>query len=158
MGEIYDKAKYHFDSCEQLGLSYDQAFVHTGLYVAWLVSRGFFEPDSDDDRQAIKDTLSRVEPPCAVYEWYDGTLYEEMLTKEGNAFSNHYFHFDHGQFLGDYEAYAAFGLPSMFHVPNNWEAYDRLEPVFEARYSLFKGGQVDLPAKPQMPTSPAKPA
>ena len=40
MMTVFDKAKYHFERCRERGLPEQQAFVHTGLFVAWLGERG----------------------------------------------------------------------------------------------------------------------
>jgi hypothetical protein len=42
---VYDKAKYHYDGKFPPELPTEQAFVHTGLYLGWLVDLNLYSAD-----------------------------------------------------------------------------------------------------------------
>ena len=49
---VYDKAKWHYDGDYPSALAHSQAFVHTGMFLGWLidhdlVSEEFVEDTSD---------------------------------------------------------------------------------------------------------------
>jgi len=148
MPHVYDKAKYHDDSCLKGRLPDGQSFVHTGLFVAWLVNHDLVKTSPGYDDWVIANCKARLGAPTGYYEWNDGVLLDEMLTDEGNAFAQSYFDFENGQYLADYGLYVAFGLPSVFQVPNTWEAYNLVESFVDARYRQFKGEDVPMPPEP----------
>lgn len=117
----------------------DQAFVHSGLYLGWIIDRDLY---SDEFREASEELITRfkareiTEPE--VYESWDGCLVDSALSAEGNAFSRRYFDFDQGRFLADYEELLAAGLPTLFHVANTWDNYDRLRVRLDQRYEEWR--------------------
>ena len=147
VARVFDKAKFHQDSCVKAGLPAEQSFVHTGIFLAWMLLHDMvkLEPGGED---VAAETKARRVPPTAFYEWNDGVFIDTQLTPEGKRFAESYFDFESGLFLNDYLAYAAHGLPGEFHVPNTWESYDRMTSVIEARYRQFKGENAALPPKP----------
>ncbi|MDM5319251.1 hypothetical protein RGT17_02390 [Bacillus altitudinis] len=36
---VYDKAKYHYDGEFPKDLSIEQAFVHTGMFLGWIIDK-----------------------------------------------------------------------------------------------------------------------
>lgn len=56
---VFDKAKYHDNSIEQLGLDEEQAFVHTGLFFAWLINNelmsDFFIQEAGSEIEELKN-------------------------------------------------------------------------------------------------------
>ena len=48
-----------------------------------------------------------------------------------------YFDFKKGKFLKDYES-AFPGLPTMYHVEDNWANYDVLKPLIDERFAAWK--------------------
>jgi hypothetical protein len=148
---VYDKAKYHDDSCHKLKLGEDQSFVHTGLFFDWIVLNDLLSPGFGFEEHVIAKTKERVWSPTGIYEWCDGVLVDDMLSDEGNAFAMAYFDFGSGQYLKDYETYLSKELKSVFAVPNTWDSYDRIAPVIDVRYRQFKGEEVELPPVPTAP-------
>ncbi|MBI2393509.1 MAG: hypothetical protein HYV09_28270 [Deltaproteobacteria bacterium] len=144
---IYDKAKYHEDSCAEAGLPYRQAMNHSGLFVAWLVHHGLLADEVSKDM--VRAVRARKKPASTILEWYDGCLADDMLNEEGRAFTARYFDFDRGEYLKDFERVLARGAESTFHVAESWHNYDLIAPTIEARYRRFKGEDVPLPPPPE---------
>jgi len=138
---VYDKAKWHCDGDYPSGLAQSQAFVHSGMFLGWLidhdlVSDEFVEDTSDGIGRLKRRELTGPE----LFEYCDGALVDDMLSDEGNAFAQHYFDFQTGQFMHDYEELLSSTLPSMYHVENTWTNYEKLKHRIDQRFEEWKGG------------------
>jgi hypothetical protein len=143
---VYDKAKYHYGGNYPEGLPDEQAFVHTGLYLGWIMERELYsEWFGAESAGSIARFRAREITGPDVYEEWDGCLIDDMLSDEGNAFSQTYFEFEHGRYLRDYEELLARGLPSLYHVANTWENYDRLRERLDERLAEWRRSR-DRPA------------
>lgn len=133
----YDKAKYHFDGDFPKDLPLAQAYVHTGLFLGWLIDHNlcsdFFVQEAKEDIEQFK---KRQLTGPQIYEHWDGCLISEMLSEQGNRFAAAYFDFEHGQFLADYEKLFCSQLPSLYHVKDTWENYDKLAALIDQRYKV----------------------
>jgi hypothetical protein len=139
---VYDKAKYHDDSIAEEGLDARQAFVHTGVFLGWLIDRNLLSEEFwDNAGEEIEAFRQRRRTGPQIYEWNDGVLVDDMLNEEGNAFAQHYFDFDKGQYLADYEELLCAGLPSQYHVDDTWENYDKLKQRIDQRYEVWKSNK-----------------
>ena len=147
MGEIivYDKAKYHYDGKFSKELPIEQAFVHTGMFFGWTLENDLYDPEfwGDDDMEGYITSFKLREMTGAqIYEVAcDGAFVSDELNEEGNAFAQSYFDFDNGQYLSDYEEILAAGLPSLFHVEDSWENYDKIAKRISERYAEWKQKQ-----------------
>lgn len=136
---VYDKAIYHTGGNHPEDLPDEQALVHTGLYLGWIIDHDLYSEEFAEyaaDQIAAFRARTRTGPQ--IYEWCDGALVEDMLNEEGNAFSRAYFDFEKGRFLADYEEILAEELPSLYHVEDSWDNYERLKPRLDARYLEWK--------------------
>lgn len=139
---VYDKAKYHYQGDFPAGLPHDQAFVHTGMYLGWIVERGLYSAFfAEEGAEMIAAFRARQMTGANIYDAWDGCLTSAMLNDEGNAFSLAYFDFEKGHYLADYGQYLAAGYPSVYHVPDTWQNYDRLRPRIDERYAAWKREQ-----------------
>jgi hypothetical protein len=138
-GVVYDKAKYHYGGDYPDGLPDEQAFVHTGLYLGWIVDRDLY---SVEFREGTADLIaafrSREVTGPEIYESWDGCLIDTMLSADGNAFSHDYFDFDRGNYLADYEELFLGDLPSLYHVANTWDNYERLRVRLDERFAEWQ--------------------
>jgi hypothetical protein len=136
---VFDKAKFHADSVDQLGLDENQAFVHTGLFFAWLVNNGlmsdFFISETGNEIEKLK---TRKLSPSELYMNWDGVLLGEMLSKEGFNFALSYFDFDKGSYMTDYERTFKLTSEQVFVVQDTWDNYDKLKPVIDKAYEKWR--------------------
>ena len=139
---VYDKAKYHYGGKYPKGLAKTQAFVHTGMFLGWVIDHdlysGFFKEES---QRLISGFKNRQITGPQVYKEWDGTLTDEMLNEEGNAFAQHYFDFEKGRYIYDYEELLGKGLPSIYHVEDSWQNYEKLKKHIDAIYDQWKRKQ-----------------
>lgn len=45
---IYDKAKYHYEGDFPQELPMEQAFVHTGMFLGWVIDNNLFKEITDN--------------------------------------------------------------------------------------------------------------
>lgn len=132
---VYDKAKYHYYGDFPKKLSWGQAYVHTGMYLGWVIDNDLYSEDfkkeSNDLIQAFKE---RKKTGTQIYMLWDGTLASDMLNNEGNSFSIIYYE---KHYFKDY-AILFKKLPSAYHVEDNWKNYDRLKKVIDKQYKRWK--------------------
>lgn len=138
---VYDKAKWHYDGDFPKGLPKKQAFVHTGLFVGWLIRRNMISRDFTDQftrefRAVAKDFKLRKITGPEAYKIWGGCLDSDMLTVEGNEFARKYY--DGSSFANDYWKLLVRDLPSFYHVQNTWTNYELLKRQIDVRYERWK--------------------
>jgi len=142
VSEVFDKAKWHYEGDYPAELDEDQAFVHTGLFLGWIIDLGFYSKEfAEDFAKEIRRFKARRLTGPGVYGAADGVFAADMLNAEGLAFAEAYFDFETGKYLKDYEKLLTQKLPSMYHVPDIWESYDTLKPQIDKRYIAWNKKQ-----------------
>jgi len=139
---VYDKAKYHYDGNFPAELEIEQGFVHTGMFLGWIIDNDlyseWFGKELGGYAAAFK---ARDMTGAKVFEACDGVFMEDMLSEEGNGFAQYYFDFERGKYLRDYGELLAKGLPTIYHVTNSWANYERLKARIDKRYREWKSAQ-----------------
>lgn len=136
---IYDKAKYHYEGDFPKDLPPQQAFVHTGFYVAWAALNDLFSEEwRADCASEIAALRTRSALPTSLYRSLDGSFDSELLNDTGTDFTAEYFDFEDGRYLADYERLLAKNLPSIYHVEDSWANYDRIAARLDERFARWK--------------------
>jgi len=136
---VFDKAKWHYEGDYPAGLDPDQAFVHTGLFLGWIIDAGLYSEEfAQDFAKEIRRFKARKLTGPGVYRAADGVFADDVLSEAGRAFALAYFEFDSGKYLNDYDKLLSSGLPSMYHVPDTWACYDALKPQIDKRYAAWR--------------------
>lgn len=145
--DVYDKAKWHYDGEFPNDLDKFQGFVHTGMFLGWLADNDLmsdqFKSDFEIEIQEFKNqklTGSQIFATCC-----DGVLMLEDVNELGNRFALHYFDFDKGQYLADYEATLSANLQTMYHVADTWDNYNKLKAVLAKRFTDWKNQNNERP-------------
>lgn len=139
---VFDKAKWHINEQFPKDLDQYQSYVHSGLYIAWLIDNSLIEPDfKTDTLDAINKLMARQMTPSKFYkEQLDGVFDADGLTQEAIKFTSYYFDLEKGKYVEDY--LATFdpddSLPSLFHVTDSWENYDSLKPILDMRLTEWR--------------------
>lgn len=136
---VFDKAKWHYEADDfPADLDEHQAFVHTGLFLGWVIDAGLYSEEfAEDLEKEIRRFKARKLTGPRVYRAADGMFADDMLNKEGLAFTKAYFDFEKGKYLKDYEKLLEAGLPD-YGVPDTWESYDTLKPQLDKRYAAWQ--------------------
>lgn len=136
---VYDKAEYHQDGDDfPKGLPRRQVFVHTGMFVGWLIEHDMIAEGFLEETQGFKE---RKVTGAQVFKAWDGCLTSDVLTDEGNAFAGYYYNGEDGlggPYFEDYEAKLVGDLPSLYHVKDTWENYDTIRKQIDQRYEEWK--------------------
>jgi hypothetical protein len=132
---VHDKADWHLEGEFPEDLREDQAYVHTGLFAAWLSDRGLITGEYEDEANQIK--RRKMTGPKAYKNW-GGVLASDMLSDEGNAFTREYYD---TMFCPDYEELLSRKLPSFYHVKDTWENYEILKQRIDKRFQSWKTSQ-----------------
>ena len=134
--DVYDKAKWHFSGNFPADLDPFQGYIHTGLFLGWLIERNLvseeFIIDNEETIALFKEM--KLTSPELFERSCDGVLMLEDLNEDGNRFALYYFDFSNGLFVFDYENTLSRGLPSMYHVRDTWDNYNKIKPVFDKRF------------------------
>jgi hypothetical protein len=110
------------------------------MFLAWCVLHGMAGELHTDD---LADELAKLRTrELTPGRWFvmacDAKFVDDDLNDEGNAFAAAYYALDRGLYLGDYDQALGQALPSLYHVPDTWDTYDRLAPVIAQRYDEWK--------------------
>jgi len=136
---VYDKAKYHLEGDFPKDLPKRQAYVHTGMFVAWLALNALFSQQSMlDFKEAMSPIQKGVNPPASLYVAMDGVLSSDMLSVIGNAFAQYYFDFEKGLYLEDYENILCCNNESFFDVADTWENYHLIAAKITRRFATWQ--------------------
>lgn len=137
-GFVFDKAKYHFDSILAVELDEEQAYVHTGMFFAWIIKNDLYsEFLLEESQEEIELTKKEKISPSELYMNWDGVLIGELLNKIGYNFAAEYFDFENGEYVNDYELTLASNDPDIFRVKNNWESYHKIAKVITERFEKW---------------------
>lgn len=141
---VYDKAKYHYDGEYPDDLPEEQAFVHTGMFLGWMLDHDLYDSDFWQDVAGyVASFKAREMTGARVYEYAcDGVLVDEMLNAEGNAFTQDYFDFERGKYMEDYEELLVGDLPSTYHVEDTWGNYKIISERISDRYGEWRRKEV----------------
>ena len=134
---IYDSAKSHFLGNFPSTLPIEQAYVHIGMYLGWIVENNLYSDLFFDESETQIYRFLRKEINYTILsELWDGYLGPELFSKEGNLFT--YYYYGGGLYKRDYEQFLTKDLPSLYHVKDTWDNFDTISGVISARHSSWK--------------------
>ncbi|MCD6010804.1 MAG: hypothetical protein K0Q79_666 [Flavipsychrobacter sp.] len=135
---VFDKAKWHVTKNFPESTDLYQSYVHTGLYICWLIEKDLYETDFKAEHiVSLHQLLNRQISPAKFYETeLDGIFDSEGLTQKGIRFTLDYFDFEKGQYLTDYFRVLDpnDNLQSMFHIEDTWKNYDKLKVILDKKF------------------------
>lgn len=130
---VYDKAQNHFLGHFPADLPIEQAYVHIGIFIGWIIQEQLYSDDFEDEAGTQILRFLRRETSCALLsEIWDGYLGEELLNEEANDFAQYYY--ASGKYLEDYKQTLAKELPNYYYVGDTWENYDKMAVVISERF------------------------
>lgn len=137
---VYDKAKWHYNDDYPKTLLPFQAYVHTGMFVTWLIINNLlFYKIADEYQESIHLVKQGKMSGARFFEKHlDGSLSSNDLSEEGNAFARQYLNKDDNVYLTDYIDCLAGSLPSEYHVQDSLENYKKIATIIDERYYKFK--------------------
>lgn len=134
---IYDNAKNHFLGNFPDSLPIEQAYVHIGMFLGWMIENELYSEYFEEETETQIYRFNKREVSCTVLsEIWDGYLGYELFNKEGNMFA--YYYYGSGIYKKDYQTLLAGTLPSIYHVKDSWENYSLVANKISTRFSEWK--------------------
>lgn len=137
--KLVDKAKWHLEEVDELGLPEEHAGHHIAYFLRWLEERGlvsaWFREEKAEELAAIHE--GRLSWPKFLMDFLVGCLTDEMVTAEGNAFGAAYYG-ERGRFWNDYGSAVSDGKQNILCVPFTEENYAKLRTVFDRRLGEWR--------------------
>ena len=133
-----DRADWHYGGNYPSDLPPENGGTHIGMYLAWVMLRGLA---SDELRQHAGDTWQwvmnrEVTGRDLLITKLDEKFFDDLLTPEGLAFTKSYYE-TYG-YANDYDRVLGGDLPTLYHVANTWENFDKLVPVIDERLAAWR--------------------
>lgn len=134
---IYDNAKNHFLGNFPESLPIEQAYVHIGMYLGWVIEKGLYSEFFEDEAAVQIIRFKRRDISCTILsEMWDGYLGHELFEKSGNMFT--YYYYGGGIYRKDYQDVLAGNLPSIYHVTDSWANFALLSEKINQRYEEWR--------------------
>lgn len=134
---IYDNAKNHFLGNFPEFLPIEQAYVHIGIYLGWIIENDLYSEYFEEEAETEIYRFKRRQLGCTILsEIWDGYLGYELFSQEGNLFT--YYYYGGGIFKKDYEKVLMKELPSIYHVKDTWENFDKIAQQINKRFDDWK--------------------
>lgn len=137
-----DRIDWHSDGDFPDDLPEENGGTHIGMYLAWIINNDLHgDPHRKDDSIKAVEKLKRREITGLDFliEQCDMKFWQEDLNEHGQAFTEFYYANDQtAKYHFDYAEALANDLPTVYHVQNTWENYDRISKMIDKRYEDWK--------------------
>ena len=134
---VYDNAKEHFLGNFPASLPIEQAYVHIGIYLGWIIEKELYSPYFEDEASSQIFRFKRRDISCTILsEIWDGYLGDKLFNKPGNMFT--YYYYGGGIYRADYDKILVNKLPSRYHVTDSWENYEKMKAQIDMRFQDWK--------------------
>ncbi|MBD2715906.1 hypothetical protein KBK19_12755 [Microvirga sp. STR05] len=140
-----DKADWHYGGDFPEELPDENGATHIGMFIAWIIQQeleGEVHHEDEDGKQALEAVRQRTMTGRDFLQTQcDEKFWAEDLNDEGLAFAHYYYSDEEGglgSYYEDYEQTLAADLPTIYHVEDTWNNYDRLKPVIDQRFAEWK--------------------
>lgn len=150
MGNI-DRANWHYGGGDLYPkeLPPENGGTHIGMYLAWIVQRGLA---SALLQKYARDSLPllrkrKITGRQLLFDELDEKFFDGLLIRIGKDFTKVYY--DSDCYIEDYASVLGDDLPTIYHVEDSWENYDKLQPVIDGRFARWKQGEVPPPSEHQ---------
>jgi hypothetical protein len=143
-----DRADWHYGAENYPpGLPPENGGTHIGIYLSWIIHRDL---GSAQLRKYAGEALKAVKERSMtgrqlLFSELDEKFFPGLLTKLGKDFTRDYY--DNDAYMEDYVEVLCNELPSVYHVEDSWENYDKIAAVIDRRYAGWQNGEPP-PASP----------
>lgn len=137
-----DRADWHYGGDFPEDLPDENGGTHIGIYLAWIINNNLQGEFLDEELpEALEEVRNRkITGRDFLINYHDEKFWEEDLSDEGLAFTEDYYS---GEYNSDYEKTLAENLPSVYHVEDTWENYDKIAPIIDRRFNEWKQHQAN---------------
>ena len=118
-------------------LPIEQAYVHIGMYLGWVIENELYSDFFEDEADIQIFRFKNRQLGCTILsELWDGYLGYELFNREGNMFT--YYYYGGGIYKKHYETILVKDLPSLYQVKDTWENFTKLSKQISIRYEEWK--------------------
>jgi len=145
-----DRADWHYGGNYPSELPPENGGTHIGMYIAWIMLRNLA---SKELIQLADDTYTwvlnrEVTGRTLLLTKLDEKFFDTLLTPEGREFTSSYY--ETNGYANDYDRVLGGDLPTLYHVADTWENFDKLAPILDERLAAWRalnnrGDQSDAP-------------
>ena len=136
-----DRADWHYGGNFPDDLPQENGGTHIGMYLAWILDRGL------GSRKLLEYAAPSLEALRArtitgrqvLFDELDEKFFSELLTKDGKKFTDAYY--ESQLYFADYDNTLGGDLPTLYHVADTWENYDRIAAVIDQRFAQWRNGE-----------------
>ncbi|WP_406844822.1 hypothetical protein [Flavobacterium soyae] len=137
----YDRIDWHSGNNFPKELPFENGGIHIGMFLTWIIDNDLIGLlHLENSKESIKKVKNReMTGTKFLIKECDSKFWSEDLNEEGNKFTNSYYanENDYGQYIDDYsEVFNHY--KTLYHVDDNWENYNKIEPIITKRYSAWK--------------------
>jgi hypothetical protein len=134
-GDVFDDWQWHVEGAFPPDQPPEQAYVHIGVFVAWLARNDLIAADlrTGEARRPVEQLADGSGTFMALLGPTSGRLTAAMLGPEGRAFAGSYYAPEYG-YARDWRR--VFGRRAdTYAVPGTWDTYARMEPILDRRHA-----------------------
>lgn len=135
-----DRMDWHYGGDFPQGLPNENGGTHIGFYLTWIIQQNlageFHQEESSEELRLVQ--ARELDGREFLINMCDEKFTDEDVNSEGYAFTEYYYEAEDGGFFDDYEHVLMGDLPSIYHVENSWENYDKIAPVITKAYEKWK--------------------
>ena len=140
MTSSIDRAEWHYAGDFPRDLPPEAGGTHIGIYLAWIIHRDL---GSATLRKYARDSLGllkarKITGRELLFTELNEKFFDTLLNRVGREFTRDYY--ESGCYVDDYEEVLGGSFPSLYHVVDSWENYDRLAPVIDRRFASWQEG------------------
>ena len=133
-----DRADWHYGGNYPPELPPENAGTHIGMYLAWIVLRGLGSKElvlhAADTYNWVRNR--EVTGRDLLFTKLDEKFFDELLSPEGLAFTRSYY--ETNGYANDYDRVLGADLPTLYHVRDTWENFDKFAPVLDERLAAWR--------------------
>ena len=115
--------------------------THIGMFLAWIINNDLVgELHTTESTKSISAVKARAMTGTEfLVNECDEKFWREDLNETGGEFAQ--FYYESGQYFEDYETALIGNLPSLYHVEDNWDNYDRISLLISRRYIKWQNSK-----------------
>ena len=115
--------------------------THIGMFLCWIINNNLEgHLHKTDSKESISKVRSRVMSGTEfLIKECDEKLWEEDIEAECLDFVKHYY--ESNKYYSDYEKALVANEPSIYHVQDNWENFDKLAPYIDLAFDKWQASK-----------------
>lgn len=140
---MYDKAKWHFESVDELSGDPDDAYAPGAYFFAWAAENDLLASTrcSGSFAAAVEQFRRREITGVQLYRMAGGVLDSHDLRSQAAQFADHYLARGTNEYLLDLRRHLPPGVKHDLALGWRWEVYGNLATTISKRYEAWRSGR-----------------